>query len=97
MIEGMEIYLKMSLESMMSDFDLVLFSRKFEKEKIFHITVEYGEVVTNEFLSVDAFRKDQWIDDDLDEHIEFAEESDPVFKVIKETYQDVQRVAFMYH
>ena len=99
MIEGLELNIKVSLYKLMIDeYDLILFSRTNGKTKIHHITIEDGTVVTNTFPSIDSFRRDQWIDDgDLDEHIEFMKKNTPIFKVIKEKYSDVQRVAFMYH
>lgn len=99
MIEGMKITITMSLQDHISgEFDLILFSRKFDKEEIIHITVEYGEVITNKFSSIKDFAKDQWIDDgDLDDFIDFADEDDQIFKLIKAKYPDVQRVAYMNH
>lgn len=99
MIEGMNITISMSLQDHMNGaFDLILFSRKFDKEEIIHITVEYDEIHTNKFSSIDAFTKEQWIDDgDLNDYIDFAEDDDQIFKLIKAKYPEVQRVAFMNH
>ena len=100
MIEDIELTIKMSLESHMSgQFDLILFSRKFEKEEIFHITVEYGDIITKKHSSIEAFRDDQWIDEaaDLDEYFDFAADDDQILKLIKAKYPDVQRVAYMNH
>lgn len=99
MIEGMKITITMSLKDHMSgSFDLILFSRKFEKEEIIHITIEYDEIHINKFSSIDAFTKEQWIDDgDLDDYIDFAEEDDQIFRLIKAKYPEVQRIAFMNH
>ena len=99
MIDGMNVTLSMSLrEHMSGHFDLILFSRKFDKEEIIHITVEYNEIYTNKFSSIAEFTKEQWIDDgDLEYYIDFADEDDPIFKLIKAKYPEVQRVAFMNH
>lgn len=101
MIEGMNITITLSLQDHMSgEFDLILFSRKspFDKEEIIQITIEYGEIHTNKFSSIEEFTEDQWIDEgDLKHYIDFADDDDQIFKLIKAKYPEVQRVAFMNH
>ncbi len=100
MIEGMEITITTSLEDhMQGEFDLILFSRKFDKEEIFHITVEYDEVITKKHSSIEAFRDDQWIDKpaDLDDYFDFAADDEQILQLIKAKYPDVRRVAYMNH
>lgn len=96
MIEGLEITTKVSLYKLMlkNKYDLILFSQPQDKTKVYHITINEFEIVTQTYLSIDAFRKYQWIyDGELDEHIEFIENDDPILKIIQSKYPNIQRVA----
>lgn len=95
MIEGLEITTKVSIEQLMTDhYDLVLF----EKEKVFHITIEYGEIETDEYPSVEKFRKNCFYvneNDELDDYLYRIK--DDRFTAIKEKYPDIQKVYCMFH
>lgn len=99
MIEGMKVTIKISLrEHMDGEFDLILFSRKFDKEEIIHLTIEMGVIHIKRFSTIAEFTKDQWIEEgDLEDYIDFADDDDQIFRLIKAKYPDVQRVAFMNH